>query len=149
MYSILPPYHARKLLQITQTGRKFSIQPSENEGQELLPLYSSDISLENVFVRKLELECPLHRAQDRQWHRVYATLQGTALILHKYESSGYFSSWASETRRLDIAIGKKKGHLLKSYNLQYADVGIAADYYKYVAQLMYKTILNIYIGNDT
>lgn len=127
-----PSYDADALLQSPHLRRKFNIQPREDEGRETLPPYSSEISLENVFLRKVELEGAIHRASDRNWYRVYVTLQGTALTFHKHKSSGYFSAWSSDYGRNDVAVPEKKGQLLTSYNLQHADVGIAADYYKYV-----------------
>lgn len=125
-----PSYDADALLQTPHLRRKYNIQPREDEGREMLPPYSSEISLENLFSRKVELEGAVHRASDRNWYRVYATLQGTALTFHKYKSSGYFSTWSSEGRRSDAAAPGKMGQFLKSYNLQHADVGIAADYFK-------------------
>jgi len=126
-----PSYDADALLQAPHLRRKFNIQPREDEGRETLPPYSSEISLENVFLRKMELEGAVHRAYDRNWCRVYVTLQGTALTFHKHKSNGYFSGiWSSEGAKADVAVPEKKGHFLKSYNLQHADVGIAADYYK-------------------
>jgi hypothetical protein len=125
-----PSYDADALLQSPYLRRKFNIQPREDEGREALPAYSSEISVENVFLRKMELEGAVHRAHDRNWYRVYVTLQGTALTFHKHKSSGLLSAWSSEGGRVDIAVPTKKGQFLKSYNLQHADVGIAADYFK-------------------
>lgn len=101
---------------------KYNIQPREDEGREVLPPYSTAISLENVFLKKMELEDAVHKASDRNWHKVLVTLQGTALQFHKYKSSALFKP--------DSPAMSKKGRFLQSYNLQYADVGIAADYVK-------------------
>lgn len=128
-----PSYDTDALLQAPHLKRKFNIQPREDEGRETLPPYSSEISLENVFLKKMELEGAVHRAHDRNWYRVYVALQGTALTFHKHKSHGYFSgTWSSEGAKADLAVPEKKGHFMRSYNLQHADVGIAADYYKYV-----------------
>ena len=129
-----PSYDADAILQSPHTRRKYNIQPREDEGRETLPPYSSEISLENVFARKVELEGAIHRASDRNWYRVYVTLQGTALTFHKCKS-GYFSAWSSDSGKSDLAAEGKKGQFLKSYNLQHADVGIAADYFKYVLNI--------------
>jgi hypothetical protein len=111
--------------------RRFNIQPREDEGREALPPYSSAISLENVFMKKMEFEGPVHRANDRNWYRVYVTLQGTALTFHKYKNSGVFArSEVGRKHTPDFPTGTKKSHFLRSYNLQYADVGAAADYFK-------------------
>jgi hypothetical protein len=125
-----PLYDANTFLQ-THPLTKYNIQPREDEGQEILPQYSSAISLENVLLRKVELEGAIHRASNRNWKRVYATLQGTALKFYEYKPSRYFPGWLSEGAKGDVAIPALKGQFFKSYNLQYADVGIAADYYKY------------------
>jgi len=62
---------------------------------------------------------------------VYVTLQGTALTFHKFKSSGVFPRTGDGRKHTpDLPAGSKKGHLLRSYNLQHADVGVAADYFK-------------------
>jgi hypothetical protein len=142
-----PSYDADALLQAPQSQGIYNIQPREDEGRETLPPYSSEISLENVFSRKVELQGAIHRASDRKWYRVYATLQGTALTFHKYKSSGYFSAWSPDCGRSDTAPLLKKGQFLMSYNLQHADVGIAADYFKYVGTIPTKS--NHGLGTDT
>lgn len=110
--------------------RKYNIQPREEEGKETLPAYSSAISLENVLMRKMEFEGAFHRAQDRKWSRVYASLQGTALVFHKHKGSGPFGKPMRTNDLPDLPSGSRRGVFLKSYNLQYADVGTASDYYK-------------------
>ena len=123
-----PSYDA--LIQ-SPSRRKFNIQPREDEGRETLPPYSSAISLESVFMKKMEFEGAVHRAHDRNWYRVYVTLQGTALTFHKFKSSGVFAR-PEDGRKCtpDFPAGSKKGHFLRSYSLQHADVGVAADYFK-------------------
>jgi hypothetical protein len=111
--------------------RRFNVQPREDEGRETLPAYSSYISLENIFEKKMELEEAVHKAQDRNWYKVWVTLQGTALTFHKCKSEGFFHR--SEGRRkpnVDFPAGQKQMPLIRGYNLQHADVGIAADYVK-------------------
>lgn len=111
--------------------RRFNIQPREDEGRETLPPYSSAISLENVFMKKLELEGAVHKALDRNWYRVMVTLQGTALTFHKCKTPGLFGAAMSASKHSpDFPAGTTRGALLRSYNLQHADVGIAADYVK-------------------
>jgi hypothetical protein len=119
--------------------RKFNVQPREDEGQETLPPYSCALSLENVFLRKTELHGAIHRAQDRNWYREVVTLQGTALTFHKFKGANLFMDGKS-----DIAVGNKRGSLLRSYNLQHAEVGVAADYLKYVYMLLLLTLANRY-----
>lgn len=111
--------------------RRFNIQPREDEGREELPPYSSAISLESVFMRKNELESAVHRSPNRNWSRVFVALQGTALTFHKYKG-GRLLDLGSRRQNPDLPVEGRKGAFLKSYNLQHADVGIAADYLKYV-----------------
>jgi hypothetical protein len=112
---------------------KFDVQPREDEGCEKLPPYSCAISLQTVFMRKIELEGAIHPAHDRTWYRVYATLQGTALTFHKWKGKGVFSKQPDRRGEdPDFPAGTKKGSFLRSYNLQHADAGIAVDYFKYV-----------------
>jgi hypothetical protein len=109
---------------------RFNIQPREDEGREALPGYSTAISLENVFLRKMELQGAIHRASDRNWYRVVATLQGTALTFHKVKNSSVFGRSDGRKGTPDYPSGIKRGSVISSYNLQHADVGIAADYVK-------------------
>lgn len=110
---------------------RLNIQPREDEGREILPGYSAGISLENVFMRKMEMQGAIHRASDRNWYRVYATLQGTLLTFHKVKGSGVFGLELGDRKSTpDLPAGTKRGNLLGSYNLQHAEVGIAADYVK-------------------
>ncbi|KAL2074152.1 hypothetical protein VTL71DRAFT_7930 [Oculimacula yallundae] len=117
------------LLDLPSLRRKFNIQPREDEGREVLPPYSSAISIQNVFLMKMELEGAVHQATDRNWYRVVVTLQGTALKFHKFKGSALFAGKDDGGKPSD-SMASKKGPFLKSYNLQHADVGIAADYLK-------------------
>ncbi|KAE9379690.1 hypothetical protein N431DRAFT_326010 [Stipitochalara longipes BDJ] len=129
--SIIPsdaPPDYDTLLNSPSLRRRFNIQPREDEGREVLPPYSSAISLRAVFQRKMELEGAVHRAQNRNWARVYVTLQGTALTFHKCKIPGILGTKGRTTP--DFPAGTTKGAFLQSYNLQHADVGIAADYVK-------------------
>lgn len=130
-----PSYDAFLLPDAALERRKYNIQPREDEGKETLPAYSCAISLETVFQRKMELEGAVHRAQDRNWNKVFVSLQGTALSFHKCKGGSPFAIPTSGMTSPDMPAGVKKGALIKSYNLQHADVGIASDYYKYVVLL--------------
>ncbi|KAB8296917.1 hypothetical protein EYC80_002326 [Monilinia laxa] len=126
----LPPSYDASVRTDNMRNR-FNIQPREDEGREELPGYSAGISLENVFMRKMELQGAIHRASDRNWYRVFATLQGTLLSFHKIKGSGVFGRERGEGKGTpDLPAGAKTGSLLASYNLLHADVGIAADYVK-------------------
>lgn len=122
-----PTYDA--LLESPTLRRRINVQPREDEGREVLPPYSSAISIQNVFLKKMELEGAVHKAQDRNWYRVVVTLQGTALKFHKFKGTALFSG-KDDGGKPDSSMDSKKGPFLRSYNLQHADVGIAADYSK-------------------
>ncbi|TQS34570.1 hypothetical protein Golomagni_05040 [Golovinomyces magnicellulatus] len=101
--------------------RKIHIQPREDEGKEALPAYSTTINFTHTLTRKMEFDNPNQRATNRKWHRVFFSLQGTALNLYKYPRSLF----GSKTSGPDISLP-----LIRSYNLQHAQVGLAADYSK-------------------
>ena len=122
-----PSYDAFLLPDAVLERRKYNIQPRPDEGQEVLPAYSCALSLEAVFQRKSELEGAVYRAVDRNWNKVFATLQGTALSFYRCKGGSPFNLPSASP---DMPAGVKKGTLIKSYNLQHADVGIASDYHK-------------------
>ncbi|RKF82325.1 putative ph domain-containing protein [Golovinomyces cichoracearum] len=101
--------------------RKIHIQPREDEGREALPAYSTTINFTHTLTRKMEFDNPNQRATNRKWHRVFFSLQGTALNLYKYPRSLFGNKTSSPNISLP---------LIRSYNLQHAQVGLAADYAK-------------------
>ncbi|RFU30852.1 hypothetical protein B7463_g5469, partial [Scytalidium lignicola] len=109
---------------------RLQVLPREDEGREILPLYSASISLDSVLLKKMELVGCVRRAQDREWSREYVSLQGTALIFYKCKSSVVGGVFAKLEKNPDMPTGVKKGTLIKTYNLQHAEAGIAADYTK-------------------
>lgn len=97
-----------------------------------LPEYHCNIDLEGVFMQKMEITNTTKRAEDRQWRMIYVTLHGTALNIY-----GVKKSWQWRRAREDGPSVDPdnppwidQGKLAKSYGLQYAEVGIAADYKK-------------------
>lgn len=116
----------------TKPRHRPPVQPREDEGHEALPPYSNSISLQAVLMRKMELVKCIHRPQERDWSREYVSLQGTALSFYKCKSSGLGGVLAKLDKNPDLPSGIKKGDLIKTYNLQHAEAGIAADYTKYV-----------------
>jgi len=109
---------------------RLKIQPREDQGKEQLPAYSCSIMIRAIFSKKMELETAVHTAFDRKWYQVYAELQGTALRFYKVKSAGIFASGGGPNTSADDPPYLKPGELLKIYSLQYAEVGIAADYLK-------------------
>jgi hypothetical protein len=128
-----PPYDAA----INGLGfipTRLKIQPREDEGRERLPAYSCSILIRAVLDKKMELETAVHTAFDRKWHKVFVELQGTALRIYKTKSAGIFADGGGPNTSADLPPYLKPGELLKIYSLQHADVGIAADYQKYIQQ---------------
>ncbi len=111
---------------------RLKIQPREDQGREQLPAYSCSIMMRAIFSKKMELETAVHTAFDRRWYQVYAELHGTALRFYKVKSAGLFAGGGGPGTSADDPPYLKPGELLKIYSLQHADVGIAADYLKYV-----------------
>ncbi|KAF7542572.1 hypothetical protein G7046_g10147 [Stylonectria norvegica] len=103
-----------------------------DENDEELPGYTSSIALQGVFSKKHEIEETIKRAEDRQWHNVYVTLEGTALNVYRVKKVWGWGRTRDDGPSIDTdnPPWMKKGTLEKSYSLLYADVGIAADYKK-------------------
>jgi len=104
--------------------------------QELLPAYSCDVHMETVFQMKMEIEDAVKRAEYRNWRPMVVELHGTAL--HIYSAKKRDFGWGKGRMhgpdvKPDNPSWLRKGSLERSYSLQHADVGIAADYQKYVA----------------
>ena len=102
--------------------------------EEPLPQYSCDVHMEGVFMRKMEIEETIKRAEYRNWQMSYVVLQGTALnVYHAKKERAWFSAKSDGP---DVSPDNppwvKKGSLERSYSLLHADAGIAADYKKFV-----------------
>ncbi|KAI9854863.1 MAG: hypothetical protein M1824_006553 [Vezdaea acicularis] len=108
---------------------RFSVVPREEEGRELLPGYSCSLKHEAIFQRKVEQTSPFELAGDRSWKKVFVVLQGTMLNIHKIKTP-FFGTASTDISHPDRPTGTSAGALIKSYTLQHADVGVAADYRK-------------------
>lgn len=110
---------------------------------DVLPGYSCDIHIEGVFMRKMEMEETVKRAEYRNWHMVYVVLHGTALNVYQVKKDRGW--WSSRSDGPNVSPDSppwiKKSSLEKSYSLLHADAGIAADYRKrrYVIRLRTET----------
>jgi hypothetical protein len=129
LYSNGPPSYDDALL----PPPRFKISPREEEGNEQLPPYSCSLHREAVFEMKMELASPFERATHRNWRKVYVILHGTVLKMYKPKKIPFFSSG----KTIAAVEGGKPieytpGSSIKCYTLQLAEVGIAADYKKYV-----------------
>lgn len=112
------------------------------DGHEPLPNYQSSVYLEGVFSKKHEIENTTKRAEDRHWHTVFVTLNGTALDVYTVKKDwGWGRSRDGPTICPDNPPWVKRSKLEKSYSLLHADAGIAADYTKrrYVIRIRAET----------
>lgn len=102
------------------------------DDDESLPEYKSSIWLEGIFSRKHEIENTTKRAEDRQWHTSYVTLNGTALNIYRVKKAWGLGRTRDDGPSIDPdnPPWMGRGKLEKSYSLLHADAGIAADYKK-------------------
>lgn len=114
------------------------------EDEDVLPRYYCDVHMENVFQMKMEIEDAVKRAEYRNWRTMFVVLHGTALHIYGAKDKGW--SWSKSRMhgpdvKPDNPPWLRKGALERSYSLQHADVGIAADYHKrrYVIRIRAET----------
>jgi hypothetical protein len=83
-----------------------------------LPQYTCTVHMGATAGLKQELSTPFQVAGSREWNDVYLSLRGTQLCVHKIKMPNILSKsrWPGP------------GRLIKSYSLQHAEVGIAADF---------------------
>lgn len=124
-----PPTYDDTLQEKPLPPSRFKIEPREEEGNEQLPTYTCSLHREAVFDHKMELSSPFDRAGKRKWGKIYAILHGTLLQLYKPKRVPFFSS-SRKPRQAGKPVGHTPGEMLKSYTLQLAEIGIAADYRK-------------------
>ncbi|KAF4979468.1 hypothetical protein FZEAL_4327 [Fusarium zealandicum] len=123
--------HKEKRL-ATGGGGQIKHRPDIIKQKDQLPEYKSSLQLDGVFDKKHEVENTIKRAEDRQWHAVCVTLNGTALNIYGVKKAWGWGRTRDDGPSIDPDNPPwiKKGKLEKSYSLLYADVGIAADYKK-------------------
>ncbi|KAF2021625.1 hypothetical protein BU24DRAFT_24130 [Aaosphaeria arxii CBS 175.79] len=102
-------------------ARLDSIARAERAATSLsIPSYSCTVEISALLSLKQELVSPFQIASDREWVDYYVVLQGTQLNLHR--------------PKLPHLLSKNKnivpGRLIRSYTLQHAEVGVAADFKK-------------------
>lgn len=111
-----------------------TVPPEAGPGRgrhERLPPYQSSIALAAVFAKKLEIEKTVKRAEDRRWRSVFVSLNGTALHLYSLKKDwGIGRAHGGAAICADNPPWIKIAKLDRSYSLQHADAGIAADYQK-------------------
>lgn len=123
----------------SRKGKETVLDDNVMLDQELLPAYSCDVHMETVFQMKMEIEDAVKRAEYRNWRTMFVELHGTAL--HIYSAKKKDFGWGKSRMhgpdvKPDNPSWLRKGSLERSYSLQHADVGIAADYQKYVPSLL-------------
>jgi hypothetical protein len=90
------------------TRHRYPQTRNPDEGREVLPKYSSTVDAEARLLLQLESINPLHGVSESEWREVYVVLRGTLLSIFRVKDGG-------------------AGKLLRSYTLQHAEVGLAAD----------------------
>lgn len=86
-----------------------------------LPAYSCSIELEGILGLKNELSSPFQLAHNREWNDVYVFLRGTQLSIYRLKYPGPFSKNRNPG----------PGRLIKTFTLQHAEVGLAADFKRF------------------
>lgn len=77
-----PSYGATTQADWVEMGSDSILSPEE-EGQELLPPYTSWVHLEGYLPRKMEFSAPGAPSNDRSWRRYYFVLHGTSLTVYQ------------------------------------------------------------------
>ncbi|KAK4661726.1 uncharacterized protein QC763_707120 [Podospora pseudopauciseta] len=138
-----PPSYETAMQAAVAAERRAMAMAAVEDQEERLPQYSSELDIEGVFMRKMEMEDTIKRAEYRDWRMVYVELRGTALNVYSVKKERGW--WSSKPDAPNIAPDNppwvKKHALERSYSLLYADAGIAADYKKkrYVIRLRVET----------
>lgn len=101
---------------------------------EPLPQYTCDVQMDGVFNMKMEIVDTIKRAPARHWRAMFAQLEGTKLSIYTIKRDWGLGRSGKTGAEIfaDNPPWIQKGTLEKTYTLLHADVGIAADYEKYV-----------------
>lgn len=86
-----------------------------------LPAYSCTVEIEGILGLKNELSSPFQLAHNREWNDVYVVLRGTQLSIYRLKYPGPFSKNRNPG----------PGRLIKTFTLQHAEVGLAADFKRF------------------
>ena len=87
---------------------------------EAIPHYSCSVSMETPAEVHFEQGTPFDPFKKQQWTQVYVVLSGTLFRLHSIKKPSTNLITMSSDR-------SQAGRLLKTYSMQHAEVGIAAD----------------------
>ncbi|KAK8046448.1 PH domain-containing protein, partial [Apiospora saccharicola] len=118
-----------------------------------LPQYSCDIVLDAVFRMKMEIEDTVKRAADRHWRSVFVHLCGTALHVYRVKRDwGWGGRDGGNSGGPGVSCDNppwlRRAALAKTYTLLHADVGIAADYAKYVLIYVRRYVIRVRAETD-
>lgn len=122
----------KKPMTMEDEDEEMDDEAADAVGREFLPNYSCDVHIEGVFQMKMEIENTIKRAEYRNWRTMYVVLHGTALNIYTVKKDW---GWGKSRQygpgvSTDNPPWLRKATLERTYSLQYADVGIAADYHK-------------------
>jgi hypothetical protein len=84
------------------------------------PAYTCTIQFEGIMGMKQELVSVFELARTREWNDVYVVLRGTQLTIHRLKSPSMLSKSRTPTA----------GKVIRSFTMQHAEVGVAADFKK-------------------
>lgn len=146
--SLYPPDYAN----LVPLMPRYAIHPRPEEGNELLPAYKPSVYLESVMCCKLELNTPYLPATTRSWTLVYVQLNNTQLNIYHLAPTHARSALKRKLSTLPAHVSDpivqtnqnphslpgtvvengafQVGKLIRSYTLQFAEVGLASDYKK-------------------
>lgn len=124
-----PPEYSPPLFGLDKDGELVVIADDEP-----LPQYTCDVQMEGVFNMKMEIVDTIKRAPARNWRTMFVELEGTKLSIYSIKRDWGLSRSSGHGHEVfvDNPPWVQKGPLVKMYTLLHADVGIAADYEKYV-----------------
>ncbi|KAF2815092.1 uncharacterized protein BDZ99DRAFT_372823, partial [Mytilinidion resinicola] len=91
-----------------------------NAPRDILPLYTCSVEIEGSLGLKHEMATPFQWASNRHWSDVYVALRGTQLNIYRIKNPGFLSKNRTPC----------SGKIIKTYSLQHAEIGIAADFKK-------------------
>lgn len=105
--------------------RRYSLDDAPNY-DATAPDYDCSVFCEGRIDLKIERKTPFSHIEEPKWESVYAVLQGTVLNFHALKSSNPLAMAANPA-----LADRRAGKLIRSYTLQHAEAGLAADYKKY------------------
>jgi hypothetical protein len=103
---------------LTWLNTKASVEAAAVRSEKAPPAYTCTVERQGIMGVKQELSSVFEIARTREWQDVYVVLRGTQLVLHRLKSPSMLSKSRTPTQ----------GKVIKTYSLQHAEVGVAADF---------------------